>query len=209
MKGGYRQACCTVELINIPPPKSTSSQSLCSVLEKLETILLNLRRSKFNGIWKTITSRIWIVLMENPKIYERTTVWTREFHGQDHLHHVNVWRHCMGCIRKWCLCVDNSKIIEEYAERILRGHWPLPAGSEKNWYRTYDCKLDGSWNPTAERMLQNLKKMRKDINTFPRQHAKHWVPSPVPSVSSVFTEQQRIWLMSYQLAGELRGNPLH
>ena len=56
------------------------------------------------------------------------------------------------------LCVNNSKTMKEYAERILRGHWPfLRPGSEKKWYGTCDCNPDGSWNRTAEKMLQNFK----------------------------------------------------
>ena len=55
------------------------------------------------------------------------------------------------------LCGNNSKKIEEYAERFPRGHWSfLRPGSEKKWNRTYDCKPDGSWNRTAERMLKNF-----------------------------------------------------
>ena len=55
------------------------------------------------------------------------------------------------------LCVSNSKTIKEYAERFPRCHWFLVHGSEKKWYGTYEGKLDGSWNRTAEKMLQNFK----------------------------------------------------
>ena len=55
------------------------------------------------------------------------------------------------------LCVHDSKTIKAYAERFARGHWSFPGpGSEKKWYGTYDCKPDGSWNRTAEKMLFNL-----------------------------------------------------
>ena len=55
------------------------------------------------------------------------------------------------------LCVNNSKTIEEYAERFPRGHLSFfGPGSEKKWYGTYNCKPVGSWNRTAEKMLQNL-----------------------------------------------------
>ena len=55
------------------------------------------------------------------------------------------------------LCVNDSKIIEECAERFPRGHWCfLGRGSEKKWCGTYDCKPDGSWNQTAQKMLQNF-----------------------------------------------------
>ena len=41
------------------------------------------------------------------------------------------------------ICVNNSKTIEEYAERFPRGHWSfLGPGSEKKWYGTYGCKPD-------------------------------------------------------------------
>ena len=33
----------------------------------------------------------------------------------------------------------------------------LGPGSEKKWYGTYDRKPDGSWNRTAEKMLQNFR----------------------------------------------------
>ena len=52
---------------------------------------------------------------------------------------------------------NNSKTVKEYAERFLRGHWSfLGLGSEKKWYGTCDCKPDGSWSRTAEKMLQNF-----------------------------------------------------
>ena len=92
------------------------------------------------------------------------------------------------------LCVNNSETIREYAERFFRGHSSfLGPGSEKKWYGTHDCKPDGSWNRTAEKMLQNfarsitdirlcqrlgedrIKKQRrkKDINTLQWQYTKH------------------------------------
>ena len=55
------------------------------------------------------------------------------------------------------LCVNNSMTMKEYAERLPHGHWSfLEPGSEKKWYGTHDCKADGSWNRTAEKMLQNF-----------------------------------------------------
>ena len=54
------------------------------------------------------------------------------------------------------LCVNNSKTIQEYAERFPLDHRSFPRpGSEKKWYGTYDNKPDGSWNRTAEKMLMN------------------------------------------------------
>ena len=62
------------------------------------------------------------------------------------------------------LCINNSKTIKEYAERFSRGHWSLLGfGSEKKWYGTYDCKPDGSWNRTAEKMLQNFQRSGHQI----------------------------------------------
>ena len=53
--------------------------------------------------------------------------------------------------------VSISKTVKQYARRFLRGHWFfLGLGSEKKWYGTYDCKPDGSWNRTAEKMLLNF-----------------------------------------------------
>ena len=46
----------TVELINIPLPRSISSLALCSAWEKWESMLLNPGRSKLNGIQTTIIS---------------------------------------------------------------------------------------------------------------------------------------------------------
>ena len=57
------------------------------------------------------------------------------------------------------LCVNNSKTMKENAERFPRGHWSfLEPGSEKKWYGTYDCKPDGSWNRTVEKMRLNFEK---------------------------------------------------
>ena len=51
----------------------------------------------------------------------------------------------------------NQRQLRAYAERFPRGHWLfLEPASEKKWYGTYDCKPHGSWNRTAEKMLQNF-----------------------------------------------------
>ena len=61
-------------------------------------------------------------------------------------------KNCVKIIQK-----EFSETIREYAERFPRGHGSfLVPGSEKKWYGTYDCKPDGSWNRTAEKMLQNF-----------------------------------------------------
>ena len=53
--------------------------------------------------------------------------------------------------------LNNSKTIQKYAERSPRGHWSFQwPGSEKEWHGTYDCKPDGSWNRTSQKMLQNF-----------------------------------------------------
>ena len=55
------------------------------------------------------------------------------------------------------ICENTSKTLKEYAGRFPRGHWSfLGPGSEKKWYGTYDCKPDGSWDRTAEKMLLNF-----------------------------------------------------
>ena len=56
------------------------------------------------------------------------------------------------------LCVNDSKMIEQFAERSPRGHWCfLERRSKKKWYGTYDSIPDGSRNRTAEKMLQTFK----------------------------------------------------
>ena len=53
--------------------------------------------------------------------------------------------------------IIQRQLIVEYAERFPRGHCSfLGSGSEKKWYGTYECKPDGSWNQTAEKMLHNF-----------------------------------------------------
>ena len=43
------------------------------------------------------------------------------------------------------LCVNNSKTIQEYAERFPRGYWSfLGPGSEKTWYKTCSDKPNGN-----------------------------------------------------------------
>ena len=175
--GGYRQAYCTVELINTPQRKSMPSPTLCSVWGKWETILLNPGRNKFNGIWTTVISVNWIELMDN--------LWNSSGRfSQDSLQ----WQSSMRFNRWWenysvnqrtsqarssscqcsttlCemqkgnekLCVNNSKRVEEYAWRFPRGHWSfLGPRSEKKWYATYNSKPNGCWDRTAEKMLHNF-----------------------------------------------------
>ena len=98
------------------------------------------------------------------------------------------------------LCVNNSKTIKDYAERFPRCRWSfIGSGSEKEWYGTYDDKPDGSWNRTAEKMLQNFKdsghsnipmyqplgertikkqRVRKDNKSLQRKYGKFSVAPP-------------------------------
>ena len=58
------------------------------------------------------------------------------------------------------LCEKNSNRLSKTTQKDLfsRGRWSfLRPGSEKKWYGTHDGKPDGSWNRTAEKMLQNFK----------------------------------------------------
>ena len=53
------------------------------------------------------------------------------------------------------LCVNNSKTIEEYAERFRRGHWSsFGPGSEKKWYASNNSRPNGCWDQIAEKMMQ-------------------------------------------------------
>ena len=55
------------------------------------------------------------------------------------------------------ICANNSETIKQYAQSFFRCHWScLGLGSEKKWYGTYDCKSDGSWDRTAEKVRQNF-----------------------------------------------------
>ena len=54
---------------------------------------------------------------------------------------------------------NNSKRVEEYAGRFLRGHWFfLEPGTEKKWYATYNSKPNGYWYQTAEKMMQKIQR---------------------------------------------------
>ena len=56
------------------------------------------------------------------------------------------------------------KRVEEYARRFPRGHWSfLGSGSEKKWYATYNCKPNGSWDRTAEKMMQRVQRSSHPI----------------------------------------------
>ena len=53
------------------------------------------------------------------------------------------------------------KIIQRQLKRMLKDSLAvigffLGSGSEKKWYEIYDCKPDGSWDRTEEKMLLNF-----------------------------------------------------
>ena len=53
----------------------------------------------------------------------------------------------------------NSRNVGEHAQRFPRGHWSfLGPGSEKKWYGTCSGRTNGSWDRTAEKMLENFQK---------------------------------------------------
>ena len=55
------------------------------------------------------------------------------------------------------LCENDSKTMKEYAERFPRGHLSFERpGSERSGTELAFAKPDGSWNRTAEKMLQNF-----------------------------------------------------
>ena len=153
---------------------------LCTLFGKRwETILLNPGRAKFNStvfgqhLFQRFESNWWTtygIRVEyfprthhsgNPESVstddERITVWTRELHRQDHLH-INVQRHCTGFQSKWWNMwkqfKDNEKVCWKIPSRSLV--FPRARIWKKKWYGTYDCKPDGSWDRTAEKMLQNF-----------------------------------------------------
>ena len=122
-------------------------------------------------------------------------MWTREFHRQDNLH-VNVWRYCMWFKGSKQMCENNSKTIQQYARRFLRGHWSFQGiGSEKKWYGIYNFKPDGSRDRIAEIMTLNFaetlhpvfrgtgerrfkkQRRRNEVCWLRWQHPKHWVAS--------------------------------
>ena len=95
-------------------------------------------------------------------------------------------------------CENIQKTIKQHARRFPRGHRSLLGlGSEKKWYGTYDHKPDGSWDRTAEKMLQNfaetnhpvfrgtsalergeLRRKWQEVNTLQWQSPKRSVASP-------------------------------
>ena len=89
----------------------------------------------------------------------RIAVWTRELHFTGRIIFMSMFDDIVWDAEGNAdFCVNDSKTIEEYAERFPRCHWSfLVPGSEKKWCGNYDGKPDGSWTRTAEIMLQNFK----------------------------------------------------
>ena len=144
-----RQAYCTVELINIPLPKPTSSPTLSSVWEKWEIILLRLGRANLNGIRKTFTTTIWIESMEcgrssSGKYSQESQRWdsSRRFKNlqcePEHFGGRIIFMSMFNDI-VWDAkgnkeqCEYNSQAVAKYARKFPRGHWSfLGPGSEEN-----------------------------------------------------------------------------
>ena len=150
-KGGYRQACCTVELINTPMPRSMSFPTPCCVCGKWDTILWSPRRNKFGGIQKPTSSVNWIEVMERRwslsgrssqdsrqrtssmrfrKWWAKNSVieWTSKAGSSSYQCSTTLY----GMQKEMKNYVKKSKRVEEYARRFPRGHWSFPRlGSEK------------------------------------------------------------------------------
>ena len=55
------------------------------------------------------------------------------------------------------MCVTNSQIVAEHAERFAHGHWSfLGRGSEKKRYGTHTYKRNGRWNRVAKDTMLNF-----------------------------------------------------
>ena len=55
--------------------------------------------------------------------------------------------------------------LRNYARGFPRGHWSfLGLGSEKNWCGTYTDRPDGSWDRTAEEMMENFSRSGHPIS---------------------------------------------
>ena len=141
---------------------------------KCETILLNPGRSKFNGIRTTIISADWIELMD--KLWNSSGRFSQDsLQWQSSMRFNWWWENYSVNQRTWHaassfmtmfndivrdakgndeLCVNNSR-KKNVCGKIPSRSLVFP-GSEKTWYGTYDCKPDGSWNRTAEKMLMNF-----------------------------------------------------
>ena len=107
--------------------------------------------------WKTFPGFTTVGILNEIQQMMRKLVWTRQLHRQDHLFMSMFNDIAWDAKGNDELCVNNSKTIKGYAERFPRGHWSfLGPGSEEKCNGTYDCKPHGSWNRTAEKMLQNF-----------------------------------------------------
>ena len=108
--------------------------------------------------------------------------------------------------KKMKKCEENSRKVREHAQRFPRGHWSFhELVSEKKWYGTCRGRSNGSWDRTAERMLENCQRTGHPIfrctSVFERrqfkaqeeegqQYTSQHVMNcrSILSISSVFTE---------------------
>ena len=188
-----------------------------------DPILLSPGRTGFSGIQTPITSANWIEVMENPwsssgRSFQDSRRRVVQWDSEKWWANCNVIQRTSKTRSSSCQCLTKlygmREDVGEYAWRCPRGDWSfLGPGSKKKWCGTYECKPDGSWNRTAEKMLVNFKRLRspnfplyqclgertnknqrrrKDNNTI---HSKWWQSSaallkwPSLSISSVFAEQ--------------------
>ena len=77
-------------------------------------------------------------------------------------------------------CENNSKTLQHYVRRFLRGHWSFVGhGSEKKWYGTYGIPSSGI--PLYQRFgKKRIEKQTewKEVNTVQWQHRRCRVASP-------------------------------
>ena len=172
--GGCRQAYCTVELIKMPLPKSTSFPIRCCVWEEWETILLNPGRDKLNGIRTIVISKIWIEstgsrwnasgrFSQDSLQWEFSTRFKRWWRNKG----VNLSNFKEGSSPCQCamtlsgehwkmkkIAWWNSLYVAAYANMFPQGCWSfLGPGCEKKWCGTHVSEPNGEWNKAAEVMM--------------------------------------------------------
>ena len=56
------------------------------------------------------------------------------------------------------LCISNLQKVKDQAKRFLQGHWTfLGLGDEKKWHGTLPDTPEGTWNSTANLMVEKFK----------------------------------------------------
>ena len=75
------------------------------------------------------------------------------------------------------VCGENVRKVGEYAQRYPLGHWPFVGPcSVKKWYGTCSDRSNGSWDWTAENMLENFQRTGHPIfrctSVFERRQLK-------------------------------------